>query len=427
MSRLGALSASAMRAAKTSSYWAARVTYKPSGTAVVGPFAEQVWTDSDGTSFVAMPGTNTTLQGILAKYDKDGNRQWIYSYSGLATDTNWVRDYSGNFYGYSFIQRNVVKVNSSGTVVWGLGSFASGGSGSIDSIAIDPSSGTLYVAGVFASVTPKFFTIDTSGAIGAGRSLLARGQLAYVGGNIYFSGRATTTSNYIQQLPTNFGSTGIANWSYSITGSSVNPYFIGRFVSDNSGTPYFTGTHLPTSTSTSATNRNLIMKFDSSGNITWARILNDSTGGYISDISFDSSNNPYWVSLIDGSGGQNGQISKMDSSGNLTWRNGTTWSSFYASVREFKMSIQGTTIWIGGILLLKVPTNGTKTGTYSFSTPTNTYTYGSNSLTNSSQSYSTLTAFTASTAGSQTITGTAYTPTRTDVSSAWTPQKYAIS
>jgi hypothetical protein len=425
MSRLGALSASAMRAAKASSYWAARVTYKPSGTAVVGPFAEQVWTNSDGTSFVAMPGTSATLQGILAKYDKDGNRQWIYSYSGLSTDTQWVRDSSGNFYGYSFSGAKVAKIDSSGNVVWGLGSFVSGGFGNIDSIAIDASSGTLYVAGVFSSVNPKFFTIDTSGAIGAGRSLLARGAIAYVGGNIYFSGQSGST-NYIQQLPTNFGSTGIANWSYSITGSSVNPYFVGRFVSDNSGTPYFTGIHLPTSTSTSATNRNLIMKFDSSGNITWARILNDSTGGYISDISFDSSNNPYWLSGIDGSGGQNGQISKMDSSGNLTWRNGTTWSSFYASVREFKMSIRGTTIWIGGILLLKVPTDGTKTGTYSFSTPTNSYTYASNSLTNSSQTYSTLTAFTASTASSQTITATAYTPTRTDVSSVWTPQKYNI-
>ena len=369
MSRLGALSASAMRAAKTSSYWIARLV----NLGAAQPLADYVVIDSSGYIY-GWTGSR------LSKYDSTGVKQWEYTISVFtvgSSSAKMVMDSSNNIIlaGNSGLTAGVVaKINSSGSVQW---SKSYSGSAEFSTVTVDSSNN------IYLGASSKVIALDSSGSVSWAKNIsFTPVTMQYSGGNIFLA----DGSNYWKM-----DTSGAIVWQYQYTtGSKV----IRSIKTGSSGNVYMTGTYY-----VSSTPYPWLLKFSDAGtsaSISWQYYLS-ATGGATpeNNIAVDSSNNVYWIA----STGTSSMIAKLDSSASISWQNSINQTAYVNSGIALESS---NTLYLGLRQLYKLPTNGTKTGTYAFSSPTTSITYSSSSYSLNATSI-TLTA-TSATTSNATIT-----------------------
>lgn len=335
-----------------------------------------VYVDSSGNSYICgysdgNPSGSYAIQ--FAKYDTSGNVSWQRYLTGGgagAYGSAITADSSGNVYvcgngtntGYAAAQ--IAKYNSSGTVQWQrrLDLSASSIDTPVNSIAVD-SSANVYICGYYLnSGTQDIYLAkyNTSGTLQWQRRLGGTGDQIGLGisadssGNVYITGY--TVGATVSSVVAKYDTSGAIQWQQTLTGSGSEQGY--SVTVDSSGNVYFCGRNTTTS------NAFLIAKYNTSGVLQWQRIL---SGGdaYGRGIAVDSSNNYYICGYSDQRSGNN------------------------------------------DFLFAKLPTDGTKTGTYVVGGYS--YNYATSSLTDATSSLTAATsALTASssamTAGTTTMT-----------------------
>ena len=300
--------------------------------------------DSLGNVYSTGYVTNGTLAAtsiVLNKQSPSGTLTWSVGITGSSSSGfNSISsmklgiDSSNNIYvmGWLFATgygANVMKFNSSGTLLW---SYILTGSPSpfFNGIAID-SSGNVYLSGNNGGSIPIIAKLNSSGAWQWGYQLNGTmGQLS--------SGVALDSSGNVNVAAGNtffqMSSSGSLNW-YSYTNSG--PQFA-SVCCDSSKNVYFVGT-------TGITSRT------SSGTWRWGYTYTDGTyGTSLNGSVIDSSNNIYVAGQLAGPG-YVGATLKIDSSGNVL-NSGCMYSpmqnsQYGASLNDVAFDISGNTYWGG--------------------------------------------------------------------------------
>ncbi len=328
------------------------------------------------------------LEGFYTKLDPNGNFFWAQAITGsgnesannIAAETNGNLYITGYFSSTTLVLGSVslnrigsndvmlIKTDTNGNPSWGrLG----GGTGNdiSNSIAINSSNSRVAIAGHFSSVT---FTIDTttlvlSGSLDAffaqydnnGNPLWLRGAggagdeigFRVVGdysGNSIFVGQfgsnilvdtfeiSNSASSGIDGFIIKHDSDGNVLWAKGIGGSSNdiaysvtvdymnNIYVVGYF---NSPSITFDNITL----SNAGNNDIFIVKYDSNGNVQWARTAGGTNNDYAYSVHIDGQNNVYVTGSFSSSnyvlgsstysttGSNDVFIVKLNSSGNFLW------------------------------------------------------------------------------------------------------------
>ena len=221
-------------------------------------------------------------------------------------------------------------------------------------------------------------------------------------GNVYGSGYV---HGGYEGILTKLNSSGTPQWYRTIRGNasptSGNANFSDVEVSSG-GDVYACGGYNPSSSA-----RPVLLKYDSSGNLQWQREFASGTSSnlYYEEIAFDTSGYIYGV--------WGNYVSKYNSSGTLQWQRKFT----NATIQLSSITIDGTQMVIGGKIdgyssIFVLPTDGTKTGTYTVGAYTVVYGAG----TGTEQAGSVLTTLTGLTNGTTSWTTTASTNTISNTS-----------
>ena len=213
-------------------------------------------------------------------------------------------------------------------------------------------------------------------------------------GNITFGINATVTNiaGFIHQV----NSSGTLQWQTKLAISGTNIQITG-LASDSSNNIGFCGF------TAGGSGNGVVGLLNSSGTLVWSRQLN--SGSTVSKkVCFDSLGNLYVVGLYFPSAGANGFIAKYNSSGTIQWQRSLSLNAPYPNatyvfqLMDCAIDPAGFLV-IGGsfylseknfytAIVMRVPTDGTKTGTYVHNNtqiPFGTYTfnYTASSLTES--------------------------------------------
>lgn len=316
--------------------------------------------DSSNNVYVAgfKEGSNDNYDFILAKYNSSGTIQWQRSLASSVRDLAYgvAVDSSGNAYitGYTKFSNSdlvIAKYNTSGTIQWQRTLSGSGNDRGYD-VAVD-SSGNAYVLGITNSE-------------GAGNQDI---------------------------LLVKYNTSGAIQWQRTLGGSALDSSI--KLALDSSGNPHICG-HTETVVSGNGQYDFITAKYNTSGTLQWQRKLGTSTNTeQASSLRVDSSGNVYIIGRIpSGSGGAGGEdafFAKYNSSGTIQWQR--SWGGTGTEVGyDIDVDNSGniyvlaytrfTVTGLGGydIQLLKLPDDGSLTGTYG------SYTYGSTSLTDAAAS-----------------------------------------
>ena len=140
-------------------------------------------------------------------------------------------------------------------------------------------------------------------------------------GNIYTTGRYKQSgASYSQAILAKWNSSGTLQWQRRFTSPS-NIYTSGYSVAvDTSGNPYMVGNGYCT-TSTSNTIAGFIIKYNSSGTYQWGKYYENADNDGYRDIVIDSYNRIFVCGIWQRDGyAKNGLILRYTTSGSLTWR-----------------------------------------------------------------------------------------------------------
>ena len=284
-------------------------------------------------------GTNdvsSTYYGITTKWDSSGTLQWSKSFvlgnGSVMYNSGGGADSSGNVYSIGWANNSgtpaqstyVIKHNSSGTVQW---------------VYITPTTSAVCYSG----------SVDSSGnIIGVGN--MTNGS--YPGAYLMKMNNAGTI-----QWQTAYSVTRASYFQGSTTDSSGNVYAVGT--SAGSTSPYYS--------------RVVLFKFNSSGTIQWQRRLYNASanvGGSIQVVSTNS-NGDVFVGCQDNNL-QYAYFAKYNSSGTIQWQRQVSVSGSSGSTRFDSISCSNDFVLVGVRLsgspvtpaYLKLPVDGSKTGTY---------------------------------------------------------------
>ncbi|GIL18516.1 MAG: hypothetical protein BroJett040_22670 [Oligoflexia bacterium] len=240
--------------------------------------------DADGNIYVVGSVPVNGNDVCLTKLNKYGVLQWQRSL-GSVTQTDYgycvALDSVGNIYlgGMAFVGGNsdylLIKYNSSGTFQW-YRTLGGAGGESICSICIDASNNILCVG--------------ATGSAGAG-----------------------STDGFIVK----YNSAGSVLWQYAYGGTAGDGF--NCMAMSSTGNLYICGS---TSSKGAGGSDGLIAKFDSNFNVIWARTLGLSTTDMLKSVAVDSSENIVVVGETIVSSTTNMLIAKYNSSGALLWQRG---------------------------------------------------------------------------------------------------------
>lgn len=351
--------------------------------------------DSLGNVYIAGSTNQATSDFVTAQLDSSGAVTWQRFLVGSGSDTGYecCIDSSSNVYtvGYGLVSGStrglIVKYNSSGVIQW---QYFLGSSGEYYFTVAADSSDNIYAAGqefaMRGSGSSWITKFDSAGTLIWQRYFYPASQQSYVNsittdtsGNVYSSGQTYNFTWGNVCALTKLNSSGTVQWERQLAVNNQGNLGAASVV-DSSGNVYFTGYGI-----TGSYYVVILAKYDSSGSLLWQRQFSSALGHMISNsIAMDSDENVY----ITGYGPTATQsqlfIAKYNSSGSLQWQRTLDGSQ---SEVGYGITVKGNSIVVaaysntspisGGteILLLKVPTDGSLTGTYG------PFTYSSSSYT----------------------------------------------
>ena len=351
-------------------------------------------------------GYSTVASGYpieTVKYDASGAVQWQrklnYGASdynvgyGIAVGSSGAVYVSGTTYLAVIYYGYVAKYSSSGSLTWqrklidGAGTF-----GVMYSVVLD-SSENIYGIGYFSpasnimgSVLVKY---NSSGTLQWQR------KLSLPANNIYGYSIARDSSNNLYVgadsdlgvCIAKYNSSGTLQWQRILSGANTN-YFAKpiKIAIDSSNNVYITG---------SGTSGSLyfviVVKYNSSGTLQWQKKLTGSSSCTGDGIAIDSSDNVYICGSSNTTGTIDMLIAKYNSSGTLQWQrklgSGNNDALGIAVSSAGIISVCGYQYLSSSydIVLASLPSDGSKTGTYTVGAYT--FTYASNSLTDGTPAF----------------------------------------
>lgn len=299
--------------------------------------------DSSGNPIVGGYNNQSGRVAGRAKFSaSDGSTTWHYYYGVGGYGNGLAQDASGNLYSAhsgSSSNPGVLKTNSSGT-------------------------------------SPTYYNIG-NGTYGTG--------VAYNPGNdfVFFLSTGSSGVTYRGEI-TCLNTSGTVQWSKIYTGNTYTTASQGAISFDSSNNVYLASW---TADSGQTGGYALAIKFDSAGNLQWSRKLDGGTSSQDqwAASTVDSSGNIYFVGTCNSSG----LIAKYNSSGTIQWQRTMTNCAFSDVIvnSNSELIVSGTLATPSGEgLIVRVPTDGTKTGTYTLNSVT--LTYAASSLTDSASGLS---------------------------------------
>lgn len=356
-----------------------------------------VYDSSNNLYMVGNSNISGVTKGIVSKFNVSGTLQWQRTLGASSpSDTGFIAidiDSSNNLYvtGYTSSDgtldgRNIqiVKYDTNGTLQW---QKTLGGSSFLEqglSLVVEQNTGDFYVGGTFATgssasdARPIVAKYNSSGVLQWQKGLTPSVSSDSPGlqdialdsnGNLYIAGTAPTGATYGQGLLAKYDSSGALQWQVAITKATGQSTYEGITI-DSLDNIFVCGDAL---TATGGTIYGIVAKYNTSGALQWKKQIGDSGANpYLRDITTDSSGNIYAT----GFGGPNSSsyVIKLDTSGSIQWQRNFSASSYYALIYSIAMDstdslvvggyTRDTGVNINQILMLRVPDDGTPTGTY---------------------------------------------------------------
>lgn len=376
--------------------WLTTVQYTPNTSSLLNMSGLAI--DSAKNVYVGGIARQSGDKGWIAKFNSAGALQWQYLYTlsgGESTVYQMTSDSSDNIYSIGTLavsdtNLSIIKYNSSGTIQWQK-SLGDGQTETGQSVAV-ASSGNIYTNGYaapFSNYAQLFAKYDSSGNLQWQRTI--RNQNSFGCGvgldsseNAYFGGWMQPFRRMASI--TKYNSSGTFQWNKLYGNYGGNNFYIFALTTDSSGNTYATGT-----ATNSAGQAMFTIKVNSSGTIQWQKqLLYSYSYAYGGGICLDSSGYVYVLGLDGGSGVPSGTsspavIAKYDSSGTLQFQR-----YLYTGVSGYDIGmgiqVDGAGSMLVGVtggatgyfdLLAKLPTDGSKTGTYTVNGKTVLYTAAS--------------------------------------------------
>lgn len=399
--------------------------------------------DSSGNLYTVGYFYNATYSNydlLVCKYGISGALIWQRALSrangkptqGLAVYTSGGYVYVAGLEDSAFSIYNeylVATYDINGTLLWKQALY--GISYTVANGVSSDSSGNVYAVGQ-SFQDPTYFDIVTTKYNSAGilqwqRVLAASGSTSEYGnaiavdsGNNVIVGGFGITGGAAAAVILKYNASGVLQWQrafYQNTGYYLT--IIQGVAVDASNNIYATGYWYDTQTVPPYNPnkyRRFTVKYDSSGTLQWQRELSGTGNEVGYAIAVDSSSNVYTIgSSASSSGGT--VVVKYSSSGTLQWQryiSNTSLGGSDGGIACYGSSYGFTAIGSGALLSGRLPSDGTKTGSYSVGGTT--YDYAASSLTDAAGSMtSTTSSFTDSAFGytSASPSMTAYVPTST--------------
>lgn len=379
--------------------------------------------NSSGDIYVAGYDNNVPTANIL-KYNNNGVIQWQKNYtSGTPIyGLNIIVDSAGNPYlisrsdsppGGAISGMHMAKFNPSGTLQWQRILYKSASSYAAQGVGID-SSDNIYLGGYDNASSPakgELAKYNSSGTLQWQRELtFSTGVILYSAavdssGNVYSSGELGANSLIVK-----YNTSGTLQYQREISGSGAFTYKSAATTSNQytNGWMVIGGVYY-----------GLVCKFDSSGGTVWARTIGDGNNCFGYDVVLDSSENVYTASSIPSAI----LLAKYNSSGTLQWQRRISVNTGAVNVSARGLFISGDNIYVSGwavnfanaqFFTAVLPTDGSKTGTYSLGGYNYTYaasslTSATTSITNVAASATSSTATFTDAAASNTVGNTTFT------------------
>ena len=335
----------------------------------------------DSASNVYIANTNGSPSGIgVVKYNSSGTLQWQ-----KLLQTTYSTPYA---YG--------IAVDGSDNVyVVGSSTMDAGGRRDIELAKYNSSGGLQWQRTLFNSNTSDGYSIKVSSA-----------------GNVYIAATGVPSSTY-DMLVAKYNTSGTIQWQRYIDASSTTEF--GRSIAiDSSENVYVIGEGY------SPAYCFIVAKLDTSGTLQWSRTLTTGTTKTANGAAVDSSGNIY-ITGIDYSSPFLWITAKYNTSGVIQWqRSFTNLRNSSSTYNRLKVDSKNALLLVADAtisgtdnqVLLRFPSDGSKTGSYTvgaFST-----TYAASSLTDASGSFTASPS--AFTAASSSLTDTSSTMTEVTTS-----------
>ena len=365
--------------------------------------------DTDDNLYVTGTGYISSVysavyQGVTVKFNTSATVDWQTSLSTSSNDATYMYsinlDSSNNVYVAGTFTRNwqastksptyqIAKYNTNGALQWqrnlgyGFTSFVPNfGQG----LVVEKSTGNFYVTGdvVDGSVGSQttqmtLLKYNSSGIIQWARDMGTSGTNEHSKavaldstGNVYIVG-STTISGQNAAAIVKYNSSGVLQWQKCLSGttnSNLNEF--SSITIDSSDNIFVCGR-----TNVATLTVGMIAKYNSSGTLIWQRKIYDSTGiSLLYGISTDNEGDVYAV----GETYLNGLVVKYSTSGELQWQRQVSGvhSTLGSAIIQFSsiafdslnnMTIGGSVVpdqarSNNDMLILRLPPDGTLTGTY---------------------------------------------------------------
>ena len=359
-----------------------------------------VYDSSNNLYMVGYTDSGSNSTGIVAKYNVNGAIQWQRTLGASSPN-------STNFFGIDLDNSNnvyvsggtssdgttdgtdvqIVKYDTNGNLQWQktLGSAGLYQAGL--SVVVEQSTGDFYVGGSFLPTTsfPQYFRVlllkyDSSGTLQWQRSLTPATSTNQAtcqdialdsSGNIYIAGSTPTSTSSGQGMLIKYNSSGTLQWQVGLSKATGQSGYEGITI-DSSDNIFVTGSAL---TGIGGTQYGIVAKYNTSGALQWKKQIGDPATPFRYDITVDNSGNIYTTG--------SGYILKHNTSGDLLWQRQLSATSHTVSL--YSITIDSSDNIVSGgyirptsgsnnqILMLRVPGDGTPTGTYTASGISFTY------------------------------------------------------